>query len=90
MSELKVLNAESINKLLDMGSVIDVVEKGYGSKEDGSGVIWPMIYYEFETDKADMDIRSGYLKNQSVYGAKLLSWFSGNSKNNLPEYQEQL
>lgn len=85
MSKLKVLNAESINKLLDMSSVIDVVEKGYGSKEDGSGVIWPMIYYEFETDKADMDIRSGYLKNQGVYGSKLLSWFSGNSDNGLPE-----
>lgn len=84
MAKLKVLNANDIAHLLDMPSVINVVEDAYKEKADHSGEIWPMVYHAF-SDMADMDIRSGCLKPKKVFGNKLLAWFGDNAKANKPE-----
>ncbi|GAX03923.1 transposase [Secundilactobacillus pentosiphilus] len=82
---MRVLTAADLQQVLDFPSVIKVVEDAYREKATGEGTIWPMIYHEFISDQADMDIRSGYLKSQGVYGMKLLSWFAGNDAKQLPE-----
>ncbi|GAT18427.1 transposase [Secundilactobacillus silagincola] len=82
---MRVLTASDLQQVLDFPSVIKVVGDAYREKATGDGTIWPMIYHEFISDQADMDIRSGYLKSQGVYGMKLLSWFAGNDAKQLPE-----
>lgn len=82
---MRVLTATDLQRVLDFPSVIKTVEDAYREKATGDGSIWPMIYHEFIPDQADMDIRSGYLKSQGVYGMKLLSWFAGNNAKQLPE-----
>ncbi|MFC6253643.1 ornithine cyclodeaminase family protein [Secundilactobacillus hailunensis] len=82
---MRVLNAADLQQVLDFPGVINVVADAYREKATGEGTIWPMIYHEFISDQADMDIRSGYLKSQGVYGMKLLSWFAGNDAKQLPE-----
>lgn len=82
---MRVLTAADLQQVLDFPSVIKVVEDAYREKATGEGTIWPMIYHEFISDQADMDIRSGYLKSQGVYGMKLLSWFAGNDTKQLSE-----
>lgn len=82
---MRILTSSDLQTLLDFPSVIDAVETAYQDKGTGQGVIWPMIYHEFISDQADMDIRSGYLKSQHAYGVKLLSWFAENEAKGLPE-----
>ena len=84
MSKVIVLGQKAIEEVLDMKQVIEVVEKVYFSKSTGSAIVWPMIFYEFEPGKADMDIKSGYIKENEIYGLKLVSWFSENGKKGLP------
>ncbi|WP_432409412.1 ornithine cyclodeaminase family protein [Wukongibacter sp. M2B1] len=84
MSKVMVLNQKAIEEVLDMKQVIEVIEKVYLSKSTDSAVVWPMIFYEFEPGNADMDIKSGYLKENEIYGLKLVSWFSENGKKELP------
>lgn len=84
MSKFRILSAADVTSLLSMDKVISTVDQAYRSKYTGDGEIWPMVYHAF-SDESDMDIRSGYLKSQKVFGTKLLSWFGMNAKKNLPE-----
>lgn len=85
MRNLRVLNDETIRELLDFRSVLSLVEYAYSLKNSNQGFIFPVITYDFEPGKADMDIKSGYLKGDiNVFGLKLVSWFGNNIKKNLP------
>lgn len=84
MSEVRILNHEIIDQVLDMKQVIGAVEKVYTLKSSGETDLFPMVFYEFERGKADMDIKSGYLKGENIYGLKLVSWFGENNKLGLP------
>jgi len=86
MSKIIVLNEETIKKLLDIKNVIKVVEQAYRLKNSKQADLFPIITHIFELDKADMDIKSGHLKgNANIFGLKLVSWFSENSKKGFPE-----
>lgn len=84
MFKVRVLNQENIKKVLDMGSVIDAVERVYVLKHQKKADVFPMVFHEFERGVADMDIKSGYLKEADIFGLKLVSWFGENGKKNLP------
>lgn len=84
MSKVRILNHEVIDQVLDMKQVIEAVEKVYTLKSVGKTDLFPMVFYEFERGKADMDIKSGYLKGENIYGLKLVSWFGDNNKLGLP------
>ncbi len=84
MNSIRVLTLEDTEKLLAMADVIDCVEKVYIEKSNGTAAVWPMVFYEFNPGVADMDIKSGYLKEQGIYGMKLVSWFGENPKKGLP------
>lgn len=84
MYNIQVLTLEDTEKLLGMEEVIEAVENVYVEKSEGTASVWPMIFHEFEPGKADMDIKSGYLKNQKIYGLKLVSWFGENPSKGLP------
>ncbi|MCT4620047.1 MAG: ornithine cyclodeaminase family protein [Marinisporobacter sp.] len=84
MFKVKVLNQELIKETLGMKEVIEAVEKVYILKAEKKADVWPMIFHEFEPGVADMDIKSGYLKDADIYGLKLVSWYGENDKKELP------
>jgi alanine dehydrogenase len=84
MTKVKVLNAQDVSHLVDMPTMIDVVQDAYQEKAAKTGEIWPMVYHAF-SDMADMDIRSGVLQPKHIFGNKLLAWFGNNAQRNLPE-----
>jgi len=85
VGKLRVLNDEVIRELLDFRRVLSLVEQAYSLKSSGEGSVFPLIVHDFEPEKADMDIKSGYLKGDiNVFGLKLVSWFGDNVKRNLP------
>ena len=84
MTKVKVLNAQDVSHLVDMPTMIDVVQDAYQEKAAKTREIWPMVYHAF-SDMADMDIRSGVLQPKHIFGNKLLAWFGNNAQRNLPE-----
>ena len=84
MNNIYVLSESDTIKLLEMEEVIEAVENVYREKTLGSGKLFPMVFHEFESQVADMDIKSGTLDDMGVYGLKLVSWFGENRKKNLP------
>lgn len=61
MGKIIVLNQKVVEEVLDMAQVVEAVEQVYISKSAGNATVWPMVFYEFEKGKADMDIKSGFL-----------------------------
>ncbi|EJE7234161.1 ornithine cyclodeaminase family protein [Clostridium botulinum] len=84
MFEIQVLSKEDVSKTLKMKQVIDVVESVYKSKSEGMTDVWPTVFYEFDPGKADLDIKSGYLKSKQLFGHKTVTWFGANVEKNLP------
>ena len=84
MFDIKVLSKEDTEKLLKMNDVINVVENVYKSKSEDKTCVFPLIFHEFEPGVADMDIKSGWMKENNIFGLKLVSWFGENIKKNLP------
>ncbi|MCI1665189.1 MAG: ornithine cyclodeaminase [Atopobiaceae bacterium] len=85
MSKVLVLSEKSVAKVLDISDAIEAVEGAYRQKAMGEALAWPMVYEEFEPGAADMDIRSGRLVSEGLFGMKLTSWFSSNPSRGLPE-----
>lgn len=81
---IKILNEKSLKSSLKMEDVIEISEKVYLQKSEDKSVIWDTIFYDFETGKADMDIKSGYLKSEKIFGHKTVTWFTNNVIKNLP------
>ncbi|MEL7647723.1 MAG: ornithine cyclodeaminase family protein [Sedimentibacter sp.] len=84
MFDIKVLSKADTEKLLKMNDVINVVENVYRSKSENKTCVFPLIFHEFEPGVADMDIKSGWLKESNIFGLKLVSWFGENVKKDLP------
>lgn len=85
MTQIRVLSADDISKVLAVTDAIEAVEDAYRQKAEGEGTAWPMVYEQFEPGVADMDIRSGELAGNGFFGLKLTSWFSRNPSRGLPE-----
>lgn len=84
MLQTRILNYNETVELLKMHKVIEVVENAYRIKAEGNAKVFPLIFHEFQRGKADMDIKSGWLKSSEIFGLKLVSWFEDNTKKNLP------
>lgn len=84
MFEIRVLSKEDVSKILKIDQVINAVESVYKSKSEGMTDVWPTVFYEFNPDKADLDIKSGYLKSKQIFGHKTVTWFGTNVEKNLP------
>ncbi|MFT5874445.1 MAG: alanine dehydrogenase [Clostridium sp.] len=84
MFKIKVLNQKVLTEVLDMKNVLDVIEEVYVLKSEGKTELFPMVFHEFNPGVADMDIKSGKLKDVDIFGLKLVSWFGENKEKNLP------
>ena len=85
MFEIKVLSKEDIMRVIDMRRVIKGVENVYRLKSRNMTEVWPTVFYEFEPGRADMDIKSGLLKSERLFGHKTVTWFGANKKLGIPE-----
>lgn len=85
MAEIKVLSRSDVAKVTNMKDIITCVENVYQQKCLGQTEVWPTTFYEFDPGHADMDIKSGYLKKEKIFGHKTVSWFGVNSEKGMPE-----
>ena len=81
---MKVLKMEDTVKVLKMKDVIETIEEVYRAQSAGASAIYPLITEEFVPGSAEMDIKSGWLKDAGIYGLKSVSWFEQNEKVGLP------
>jgi ornithine cyclodeaminase/alanine dehydrogenase len=79
-----VLNQEVLEEVLSMDAVIEGVEKVYTLKVEEKAEVFPMVFHEFNPGVADMDIKSGHMKDVDIFGLKLVSWFGENKEKSLP------
>lgn len=84
MFPFRVIDQASVQQLLDMKNVIELVERAYTLKEQKEASLFPMVFHEFTPGKADMDIKSGHLTGANIFGLKLVSWYGDNPAKNLP------
>ncbi|SEM43461.1 ornithine cyclodeaminase [Paenisporosarcina quisquiliarum] len=84
MFEFRVLSNEIVKQVLNVNQVIDLVETVYKSKSESKTESWPTIFYDFQPGKADMDIKSGYLKSEKLFGHKTVTWFAENEEKGIP------
>ncbi len=84
MTVLKVLSKKETTKVLNMEDVIRVVESAYVQKASDNAKIFDWVFNAFNPGVADMDIKSGWLKNDNIFGMKMVSWFSENAQKKLP------
>ena len=80
MNKIKILNEVDIKQILNMNMAINAVEKAYCQKNSGKGNVWPLVFYEYEHNVFDLDIRSGNLDDSNAYGLKLISYNENNAK----------
>jgi len=80
MNKIKILNELDIKKIINMNIAIDAVEKAYIQKNTNKGNVWPLVFYEYEHNIFDLDIRSGNLDDSNAYGLKLISYNENNPK----------
>ena len=83
MFQVNVLSGEDTKKLLKMEDVIEAVEGVYRKKAKDEMTVFPMVFHEFNPGVADMDIKSGDIKDD-VFGLKMVSWYAENPKIGLP------
>ncbi|MET3291604.1 ornithine cyclodeaminase family protein [Brevibacillus fluminis] len=84
MFPFRVIDQASVQQLLDMKNVIELVERAYTLKEQNEASLFPMVFHEFAPGKADMDIKSGHLTGANIFGLKLVGWYGDNPSKNLP------
>ena len=80
----RVLNKKDIMQVIEMAPTIKAVENVYTMKSSGEAVAWPTVFHIFEEGKRDMDIRSGYLPGEHIFGHKTIGFFAGNVEKGLP------
>ena len=84
MSTIRVISAADVEQLFTLPMALEAVEKAYLQKHSGQGAVWPMVFHEFDPGHADLDIKSGHLSTEGIFGLKLVSWFDTNPDQGLP------
>lgn len=84
MRTIRILNNDEVRSLLDLKTTIRCVENAYILKSKNEARLFNMISEEIIKDRAEMDIKSGSLDSNNVFGLKLVSWFGDNADQNLP------
>ncbi|MCM3172355.1 MULTISPECIES: ornithine cyclodeaminase family protein [Paenibacillus] len=81
---MRFLSDRDVRQVLNVQQAIHLVETVYQAKSENNTETWPTVFYDFEPGKADMDIKSGYLKRDKVFGHKTVTWFADNEAKQMP------
>lgn len=86
MDSLRVLNYNEVRSLLTVPMALEAVESAYVQKARGTGSAWPLLFHEFAEGIRDMDLKSGNLDGDGVWGLKVISCYQDNPQHDLPVY----
>ena len=86
MDQVRILNANEVGDLLTIPLAIDAVEAAYLEKHRGSASVWPLLFHEFAEGVRDMDLKSGNLDGEGLWGLKAISCYQDNPQAGLPVY----
>ncbi len=84
MSRIRVIAADDVKTLFTLPMALEAVERAYLQKHTKQGSVWPLVFHEFDPGHADLDIKSGNLDAEGIFGLKLVSWFGANPHKGLP------
>jgi len=84
MSRIRIISAADVKALFTLPMAIEAVERAYLQKHTKQGGVWPLVFHEFDPGHADLDIKSGNLDAEGIFGLKLVSWFGANPDKGLP------
>ena len=80
VNKIKILSELDIKKIINMNMAIQAVKSAYKQKSSNKGKVWPLVFYEYEHNIFDLDIRSGNLDDSYAFGLKLISYNENNPK----------
>lgn len=83
--DIPYISAEEVRKNLSMEDAVRCTENVYKLKSQNKTVVWPTVFYEFDPGHADMDIKSGYLPEQHIFGHKTVAFMEANVQKGLPD-----
>ncbi len=84
MIPIRILSDDNVGSILDIRNTVTCTEKAYALKADNQARLFPLISEDLHDGRADMDIKSGMLTGEDVFGLKLVSWFGDNERIGLP------
>lgn len=79
------IDAQQVRQNFTMTDAISCTENVYKLKARGKTVVWQTVFYEFDPGHADMDIKSGYLPEEHIFGHKTVAFMEKNIEKGLPE-----
>lgn len=82
---IPTISAEEVRSNLTIEEVLACNEQVYLQKSQENTVVWPTVFYEFDPGHADMDIKSGYLPKQKIFGHKTVAFMEANTQKGLPD-----
>jgi len=86
MDTIRILNADEVARLVTIPMAIEAVEGAYVQKHEGTGSVWPLLYHDFREGVRDMDLKSGNLDGDGIWGLKAISCYYDNPEQGLPVY----
>jgi len=87
LTEILVLSASDVRKLLSMGDIIVAVEDAFRAFGSGTCKLAPIVLTLVDKYEGEHEIKSGYVDNYSI-GAKILTYYKNNrSRYHIPLLQ---
>ena len=86
MDTIRILNADEVAGLVSIPLALEAVEGAYAQKHAGRASVWPLLFHEFVDGVRDMDLKSGNLDGDGIWGLKAISCYYDNPDQGLPVY----
>lgn len=86
MDTIRILNADEVASLVSIPMALEAVEGAYAQKHAGRASVWPLLFHEFVDGVRDMDLKSGNLDGDGIWGLKAISCYYDNPDQGLPVY----
>ena len=86
MDSIRILNANEVASLVSIPMALEAVEAAYTQKHAGQASVWPLLFHEFVDGVRDMDLKSGNLDGDGIWGLKAISCYYDNPDQGLPVY----
>ena len=86
MDTIRILNADEVASLVSIPLALEAVEGAYAQKHAGQASVWPLLFHEFVDGVRDMDLKSGNLDGDGIWGLKAISCYYDNPDQGLPVY----
>jgi len=90
MSEVLFLSRVVIEKLIDYGEAINIVERAFAEDAEGKHFIYPVIREEIHETEGVFGIKSGYIQSTATLGLKAGGYWNRRIARGLPGHQSTI